>query len=469
MLQKLIFYILNTHCQSCKTLIEEELKNEKGIMNIQFDLKTEKCELEYEDAQISKERIFAKIEKLNYQACETKPVSKNSKSKNFVYAFFALILFIAAYSLVKYFGLFEILGKLNEQNVSLSLIFLIGLLASFHCIGMCGGLVVTYSTKLKENDKKYAPHLQYNLGRFISYTIIGGILGGVGSFFGINPAFTAFITILAGVFMMIMGLSLLTQFKFLDKIKIRTPDFLAKFIFHQKSKGPFIIGLLNGLMPCGPLQAMQMYALASGSIVYGTLSMGIYALGTIPMMFIFGSIVSQISMQKTKMILKISGIVVIILGIFMLNRGLTAYGLGFAGFSRSKNISVPEFQVDGTAQTIYMDLTFSGYEPNVLYIKKGIPVRWVINVKEMSGCTNEIVLHGYDISKKLSFGENVIEFTPKDLGEIKFSCGMNMVWGKFIVTENGQSSNSNANTAVANFSESKTCKMSAGSCGCSTN
>jgi plastocyanin domain-containing protein len=80
-----------------------------------------------------------------------------------------------------------------------------------------------------------------------------------------------------------------------------------------------------------------------------------------------------------------------------------------------------------------MDLTASGYQPDILYIKKDIPVRWVINVKQLSGCLSAIMIKDYNIYQKLHLGENVIEFTPKSAGEIKFSCGMQMVWGKFIV------------------------------------
>jgi plastocyanin domain-containing protein len=82
-----------------------------------------------------------------------------------------------------------------------------------------------------------------------------------------------------------------------------------------------------------------------------------------------------------------------------------------------------------------MDLTYRGYSPNVIFIKKDIPVRWIINVKQMSGCTDEIILLEYNIKKPLQYGENIIEFTPDRLGDIKFSCWMQMVWGKFVVTQ----------------------------------
>ena len=108
---------------------------------------------------------------------------KESKGKKLLVAGILLIIFVVGYFLIKQFGLLEVLSKLNDQKIGYGMIFVIGLLASFHCVGMCGGLVVAYSAKNKDGHRS---HIQYNLGRFVSYSIIGGILGGVGSFFGIN-------------------------------------------------------------------------------------------------------------------------------------------------------------------------------------------------------------------------------------------------------------------------------------------
>jgi plastocyanin domain-containing protein len=120
-------------------------------------------------------------------------------------------------------------------------------------------------------------------------------------------------------------------------------------------------------------------------------------------------------------------------------------------------------------QTVEMDLTYQGYEPNVLFVKKNIPVHWVINVKQMTGCTDAILMPDYRVDKLLELGENIIEFTPTKIGEIKFSCGMRMVWGKFIVTEN-EVSQSQKEFYIDNTASSGTasgsCQMAGGSCGC---
>ncbi len=461
MLKKIKIQIDGIHCQSCKTLIETEVDVLEGVKDIDVDYQTGECRIEFDDQKISPKKIFETIEKLNY-----KPSLKSSLPSNYkvlekekakrikkslyqklIVGGILLILFALVYYSIEYFGLLEILSKLNEQHISYWLIFLMGFLVSFHCIGMCGGLVVTYTARHQapNQDKKTTPlilHLQYNAGRMISYTTIGGVLGGVGSFFGINPTFTGIVTLLAGGFMILMGLSLLTHFRWLEKIKFKTPAFIARFLYSQRHtkrpKESFIIGLLNGFMPCGPLQAIQLYALASGSVIQGALSMGIYAAGTVPLMFGFGSFISLISQEKIKPVMKFSGVIVIILGLFMLNRGLINFGYGFRSFAPEKATSQTEYSTTDEIkeyQVVKMNLTYRGYSPNVLFVKKDIPVRWVINVQQMTGCTDEIIMPDYNIRKKLEYGENIIEFVPKKLGDIKFSCWMQMVWGKFVVIE----------------------------------
>jgi len=238
-----------------------------------------------------------------------------------------------------------------------------------------------------------------------------------------------------------MGISLIKKIDFLEKIKSMAPSFIAKYLFAQKPtdkpKGPLMVGLLNGLMPCGPLQAVQFYALGTGSATKGALSMFFYALGTIFLMIGFGYFISSISNKKIKKMMVVSGIVVLILGLFMLNRGLANFGFGFKSLAGVNNVSteIQDNNETGEIQTVKMDLTYRGYVPNVLYIKKGVPVRWIINVKQMSGCTNAIILEKFNIKKDLKYGENIIEFTPTEAGEIPFFCWMKMVWGKFIVTE----------------------------------
>lgn len=446
------------HCQSCKTLLETEIKSVIGVEEVKVDFPSGRAEIKAEQSRKIVSRIIAKIKEHGYgvevidngqEGGGSSPIKKDDfeiRTVKYILIGLGIFILLAVYFLLQKNGALQIFSRLQDKNLGYGLLFLIGLLASFHCVGMCGGLVVTYTAGEclgAGNQKKFLPHLYYNSGRVLSYTMVGAILGGIGSFFGINPIFSGVLTLIAAVFMLAMGASLVRNINFIEKLKSIVPSSIAKYLFSQKRaarpKGPFVIGFLNGFMPCGPLQAVQFYALGTGSAVSGALSMFFFAMGTVFLMFGFGYFVASISGERIKTMMKISGVVVILLGLFMLNRGLSNFGIGFRTLLPKQQIAATqngsEKPSEGEYQTVQMDLTYRGYVPNVLYVKKGVPVRWIINVKQMSGCTNAILVDKLGIRKNLQNGENIIEFTPTETGEIPFSCWMKMVWGKFVVTE----------------------------------
>ncbi len=461
MSKNIILKISGMHCHSCKTLLEMEIKNIPGVEAVNVEYPSGHAEVRAEETKKIVLKIIAKVKSHGYGAeviddsHESRSGAGGTASKKddfeirvikYILVGLGLAILLGIYFLLQKNGALEIFSRLQDKNLGYGLLFLIGILASFHCVGMCGGFVVTYTAGQNLSaggQKKFLPHLYYNSGRIFSYTLVGAILGGIGSFFGVNPVFSGILTIFAAAVMLAMGASLVKNINFIEKLKSKMPSFIVKYLFSQKQaarpRGPFIIGFLNGFMPCGPLQAVQFYALGTGSAWTGAISMFFFALGTVFLMFGFGYFVSSISGERIKKMMKISGVVVILLGLFMLNRGLTNFGWGFRNLlPRGQVIESPagEKPAEGEYQAVKMDLTYRGYVPNVLYVKKGIPVRWIINVKQMSGCTNAILMEKFGIRKDLKRGENIIEFTPTETGEIPFSCGMKMVWGKFVVTEN---------------------------------
>ena len=96
---------------------------------------------------------------------------------------------------------------------------------------------------------------------------------------------------------------------------------------HQGAEHLLIIGLFNGLMPCGPLQSMQIVALASANSFTGALSMFFFALGTIPLMLGFGSIVAGLGKHFTKQVLKCGAILVVVMGLSMMSQGTALSGM----------------------------------------------------------------------------------------------------------------------------------------------
>lgn len=204
-----------------------------------------------------------------------------------------------------------------------------------------------------------------------------------------------------------------------------------------KIKNPFIIGILNGFMPCGPLQAMQIYALSTASVFYGAMSMFLFCLGTIPLMMFFGSFINLCKGKAKVIINKVASVLILILSILMLNRALVGFGIDINSIFSKKDDTqyVKTIQEDGY-QYIEFDLDYGNYKD--IIVQKDIPVKIIINVdkKYLTGCNNEIIIKDFKIDKKLDIGTNEIEFTPQEEGEYIYSCWMNMIKNKIKVIDN---------------------------------
>ena len=174
---------------------------------------------------------------------------------------------------------------------------------------------------------------------------------------------------------------------------------------------------------------MQLYALGTGSFIAGATSMFVFSLGTVPLMFGFGAISSILSKRFTQNMLKVSAVLVMILGIIMVDRGLNLSGLDLAiaapqeVSSRSDNIAKVEENVQ------YVSTTMDGGDYTHIVVQKGIPVKWTITATsdDLNGCNNPMTIPKYNIVKKLVPGENIIEFTPEEEGNIVYTCWMGMV------------------------------------------
>jgi sulfite exporter TauE/SafE/plastocyanin domain-containing protein/copper chaperone CopZ len=421
-------------CNSCEHNVERALNKIDGVINAKASYSAQKVIVEYETELCSIEQLKEAINKAGYS-------TQNSNKVKYV-GFFIIV---AAILLIgNSTAGFDMNEKLN--NASYLVLFVVGMLTSIHCVGMCGGIMLTQSLGKDGNNKFQAimPSVLYNAGRIVSYTLIGGIVGALGSLFSLSLTAKAGIQIFAGVFMIMMGLNM-AGFSAFRKLSIKLP--WSSCSVKNKPKAPFLVGMLNGLMPCGPLQTMQLYALSSGSAFQGALSMFIFSLGTVPLMLLFGVISGFLSKGYTKQLLKFSGFLVIVLGIIMGNRGLALAGVGVPNVSTmaqglttnkdaqagQQNIAKPTIE-DGV-QVIRMTADNNGYTPNAFYVQKNMPVKWIVTGSQLNSCNNAIVVPSLNIQKTLKSGENIIELTPNDK-DINFSCWMGMIRGVIKVTDN---------------------------------
>lgn len=439
-------------CQSCEKIIAKAALSEYGVKEARIDYATGKGEVTYDPNITDKAKILKKIEAKGY-ACRSKGRGKQPRSVD--YRFISLTLGIVLIALFAYSELekkFDLSFPTIGQDASLGLLFLIGLLTGFHCIAMCGGFVISYTAKNASQGRvgsDLRAHLSYGFGKTASYTLLGGFFGLLGSFITFTPVMRGAAGILAGIFLIMFGLNMLNLFRWFRRFRLKMPSPLEKFIERksEKSRSPLAIGLLNGLMlACGPLQAVYIFAAASGSAYWGALYLMAFGLGTLPVLLGFGIVSSMVSSQFTHKILKLSGVVVVILGLIMVNRGLALTGSGYDANTLFMSVSAKDAAPVPAAsnaqvtlkdgyQEIQMNVTSYGWVPDKFILKKGVPVKWVINGVEITNCNRAIQVPKLGLRFDVKPGLQTIEFTPTEAGTIPWSCWMGMIPGVFIVKD----------------------------------
>ena len=184
-------------------------------------------------------------------------------------------------------------------------------------------------------------------------------------------------------------------------------------------------------MPCGPLQAMQLFALATGSPIQGALSMLVFSLGTVPLMFAVGALSSILSKKFAGKMMAVGAVLVMLMGVTMLNRGLSLSGVTL--FSGRPTGAVVSVMVDDV-QVVRTTLERREYTP--ISVQVGVPVVWTIDVPDgnLTGCNNPIMIPEWGVEVTLSVGENLVEFTPSEVGTFQYMCWMGMISGNIFVT-----------------------------------
>jgi sulfite exporter TauE/SafE len=337
----------------------------------------------------------------------------------------------------------EFLSSL-ERGAGYGILLLFGLLASIHCVGMCGGLILTQT--LRADDGRKIKNLLfgaslYNAGRVFSYTLTGVLTGGAGQVLNFSGAFKGIIPMAGGAFMLLMAVNLLGDFSMLRKLLLPMPKNLAKCLYkgageRGKSYGresrSLWVGLLTGLMPCGPLQIAQVYAFSSRSAFIGALSMFVFAIGTTPALFLFGVFGGMLGTRFSRGMTKVSAVVVGLMGLLMLERGLALSGVALPVSAKNSGGFAAAI-MDNNIQRLRTEI--SAYAYPSIQVTAGIPVEWTIVLAEenCNTCNNAIELPAYNQSVKLSVGENLVKFTPLEEGEFLYTCWMGMIKSKIFV------------------------------------
>lgn len=210
------------------------------------------------------------------------------------------------------------------------LIFIAGVMGSFHCIGMCGAFPVALSSGRQcTTTERSVTHFFYNLGRVFTYVFMGtafGLFGYVIGEMNFVVSGQVLVSLVAGIFMVVLGFQItgairertIPGFGYFYNIVVRV---MSYFLKERSPLGGFYLGVFNGFLPCPLIYAFLFTAAASGSPVNGALIMALLGMGTIPTMFMMGMLSGFLSpVFRARLSRYIPGVIVVLFGVMTIAR-----------------------------------------------------------------------------------------------------------------------------------------------------
>ncbi|EKD76020.1 MAG: Heavy metal transport/detoxification protein [uncultured bacterium] len=434
-------------CASCEVIIERKLKQINGIQHVKVNHTTGWCEIEHDSTvPLYLKDLKNVLHENGYRLWSESADSVQKQQHHWREFGVVLIILFVAYTLLKTLGLFS-LSTSVDTSINFGAIFVIGLVAAVStCTALVSGLILSVSAKYNELHQaatkwqRVKPHLLFNLGRLISYFVLGGVIGLIGQAITPSPFFTGILTIIISIVMILLGIDILKLFqgkRFIPKM----PKWFSQKMYNLTESDhpwiPFILGSLTFFLPCGFTQSMQLYALTTGSFWQGGITMLVFALGTLPALLGIGMLASFAKGSFARYFMKFSGAMVLVLGLYNFNNGLALANIQPANWFSNSSSATANNEVasvtDGK-QIINMAVEGISYSPASFTIKLGVPVEWHIDGAAAQGCAQILTVPNLNISKQLSTTtDNVITFTPTQVGRLNFSCPMGMARGSFNV------------------------------------
>jgi sulfite exporter TauE/SafE/copper chaperone CopZ len=443
-------------CVNCEFLVAQRLKSLPGVESVRVNHVDGSAEVDYRgDLDLAAMQRTLADDGYGLSVWETRSgASPRNTALDYAEIAGILLVLLGIVFALQHFGLMP-RGFAVSEGLTLGLVFLIGLVASVSsCMAVTGGLLVAAAAAYNDNTtgltgfQRFKPHVYFNAGRLLSYTLLGGLIGALGSALTLSPEANGVLTITASAIMIVLGLQMLGILPRVGRFLLpkSVGERVHTFASTKVAGGAFTLGALSFFLPCGFTQALQLYVLGKGSFVVGALTMLVFALGTLPALLSLSALSSFARGWFQKRFLRFAGAAVIVLGFLNIQYGLVLSGLNsdatqaVAEAGEPNNAPVAATQMEGK-QVVTMRVVDFDYFPAVFQVKKDIPVEWRIDASEAVGCGRIILAPRLGIRRLLSASSTtLITFTPREAGEFQFNCGMGMMnpWeARFIVVPAG--------------------------------
>ena len=353
----------------------------------------------------------------------------------------------------------------------IAIAFLTGLTTGgLSCIAVQGGLLASslahqieqdyleQSAQPSKREKKHQPtHVQrsstvlpillFLFAKLVAYTLLGALLGWLGSYFTISPTARAFFMIAIGIFMVGNALRMFNVHPIFRYFSIEPPKFITRYI-RRTSKGtdtftPLFLGALTVFIPCGVTQAMMAAALATGSPLIGAAMMFAFTLGTSPVFFIVAYLTTELGSRLERFFMRFVASTVLILGLVTLDGGLNLMGSPLSLQNLARNL-VPSNTVSASAadslqspfpsDELVLYVENRGYFPSTLKAPAGKDLKLNLVTNGTYSCALAFLIPALDFFQMLPpVGTVQVDIPAQPSGtRMFFTCSMGMYTGMII-------------------------------------
>lgn len=289
------------------------------------------------------------------------------------------------------------------------------------------------------------PILMFLAAKLAAYTVLGFLLGALGSVLQLTTVTRAVLLIAIGIFMVGNALRMFNVHPIFRYFAIEPPKFITRYIRRKAKNGenffaPLFLGALTIFIPCGVTQAMMAVAVGTGNALQGAILMFAFILGTSPVFFVVAYLAMKLGARLEKLFMRFVAVVLLVLGLFSVNSGLTLMGspLSVTNMVRVARAAEPDLasapvpQSDGI--TLYLSAGNSGYSPRVLHARAETPITLNLVTNQTYSCSRSFVIPALRVEKLLpASGTETISIPAQTAGTVmQFTCSMGMYTGEII-------------------------------------
>jgi len=302
----------------------------------------------------------------------------------------------------------------------------------------------------KKNKVLLHPHLAIPIllflaAKLVAYTLLGFLLGALGSVLQLNATTRAILLIAVGIFMVGNALRMFNVHPIFRYFAIEPPKFITRYIRRKAKNGesffaPLFLGALTVFIPCGVTQGMMAVAIGTGSPLQGATLMFAFILGTSPVFFSVAYLAMKLGAQLEKLFMRFVALVLLGLGLFSVNSGLTLMGSPLSVTNMLENLSTVN-QAASSANipqsddvTLYLSAGNSGYSPRLLHARADTPVSLNLVTNQTFSCSRSFVIPALGVERLLpQTGTETISIPAQTAGTVmRFSCSMGMYTGEIV-------------------------------------